>query len=91
MRDVLLELKELKLKLLELDAYLSFLKDAGFIEKCNIIYRYEYNQYFYFVDVYESCFNDKDDVRENLIKFFKMVKHIKEENKLILKELNNER
>ena len=32
MKDVLLELKELKLQLMELEAYLSFLKDAGFIE-----------------------------------------------------------
>lgn len=83
------ELLKLKFTYEELENYLSFLKDAGFIEYFEISYRYHMDVYWFRVDDYEGYLFNKDDVRKGLIEFFKIFKHMKEFNQIISKEVKN--
>lgn len=81
------KLLELKYTYTELENYLSFLKDVGFVKEFKIIYRPCMDVYWIIVDDYEGYLFNKDDVRKSLIEFFKMVKSMKKLNELMLKEV----
>lgn len=81
------KLLELKFTYTELENYLSFLKDAGFIEYFEIAYRYKMDVYWFRVDDYEGYLWNTADVRKGLIEFFKTFKAMKELNELMLKEV----
>lgn len=94
MKNVLTKDKILEIKYTyeELENYLSFLKDAGFIEYFEIAYRHNMDVYWFRVDDYEGYLFNKDDVRKGLIEFFKIFKYMKEFNQINSKEVNtNER
>lgn len=83
-KDKLLELKYTNT---ELENYLSFLKDVGFVKEFKIIYRPCMDVYWIIVDGYEGYIYNKNNIRKTLIEFFKMVKFMKKSNELMLKEV----